>query len=224
MTKVAISPPMRSREQGIEHSGIAVGGEEADELEHHDQRSGRGFGKAEAVEHLAGFQPAIMLDRLLPDIGEHRIGAAEGDHRRRSRRRSRSRRRHCRGRARDDRDRPGSARWRRQGSAALNRRSWPTDCALGRRCCRAGGAPRSTTTSRSGPAPSTTNGKGAARKNERDERGEGEDALPIALERARGDPLQRLEDDRQHRGLQPEQHRRDRADIAGERRRASSSP
>ena len=66
------------------------------------------------------------------------------------------------------------------------------------------------------PAPSTTKGKGAARKNNSDEGGEGEGALPIALERARGDPLERVEDDREHRRLQPEQHARDRADIAGE--------
>ena len=33
VTKVAISPPMRAGEQRIEHSRIAVGGEEADELE-----------------------------------------------------------------------------------------------------------------------------------------------------------------------------------------------
>ena len=36
--------------------------------------------RPEPVEHLAGAQPAISLDRLLRHIGEHRIGAAEGDH------------------------------------------------------------------------------------------------------------------------------------------------
>ena len=48
---------------------------------HHDQRARRRLGHAEAVEHLAGLQPAVGLDRLLRDIGEHRIGAAEGDDR-----------------------------------------------------------------------------------------------------------------------------------------------
>src|SRR3546814_5668377 len=36
---------------------------------------------AEPVEHLAGLEPAIGLDCLLRDIGEHRISAAEGHHR-----------------------------------------------------------------------------------------------------------------------------------------------
>src|SRR5207302_5169944 len=35
----------------------------------------------EPVEHLAWPEPAISLDRLLRHVGEHRIGAAEGDDR-----------------------------------------------------------------------------------------------------------------------------------------------
>ena len=42
---------------------------------------GRGLRHAEAVEHLARLQPVIVLHRLLRDIGEHRVGAAERDHR-----------------------------------------------------------------------------------------------------------------------------------------------
>ena len=50
-------------------------------MQHHDQRTGRGLGHAEPVEHLAGFEPVIVLDRLLGDIGQHRIGAPEGHER-----------------------------------------------------------------------------------------------------------------------------------------------
>ena len=55
------------------------GRQEADELHHHDQRPRGGLGHAEPVEHLAGLEPAIGLDRLLRHVGEHGIGAAEGD-------------------------------------------------------------------------------------------------------------------------------------------------
>jgi hypothetical protein len=37
-------------------------------------------GKAEARQHLVGPQPAVRFHRLLRHVGEHRIGAAEGDH------------------------------------------------------------------------------------------------------------------------------------------------
>src|SRR6267143_5534160 len=46
-------------------------------LYHHDQRARRGFSERQTVEHLAGTEPAICLDRALRDIGEHRISAAE---------------------------------------------------------------------------------------------------------------------------------------------------
>ena len=71
----------RRRQHRRQRAGIAIGGHEADELQHHDQRARRGLGHAEAVEHLARLQPVIMLDRLLGDIGQHRIGAAERHHR-----------------------------------------------------------------------------------------------------------------------------------------------
>ena len=71
----------RGRQHRRQRAGIAIGGHEADELQHHDQRARRGLGHAEAVEHLARLQPVIMLDRLLGDIGQHRIGAAERHHR-----------------------------------------------------------------------------------------------------------------------------------------------
>ena len=60
---------------------IAVGGHKADKLHNHDQGTRRRLGHAEPVEHLAGPEPAIVLDRLLRHVGEHRIGAAKGDDR-----------------------------------------------------------------------------------------------------------------------------------------------
>ena len=74
-------PAQRAGEQRRQRAGIAVGGHEADELHDHDQRARRRLGHAEPVEHLAGPEPAIGLDRLLRHVGEHRIGAAEGDDR-----------------------------------------------------------------------------------------------------------------------------------------------
>ena len=71
----------RRRAAGGSAPGIAEGAHEADELDHHDQRPRRGLGHAEAVQHLAGLEPAVGLDRLLRDVGEHGVGAAEGDHR-----------------------------------------------------------------------------------------------------------------------------------------------
>jgi len=59
---------------------VPVGREEADELHHHDQRPRGGLGHAEPVQHLAGLEPAVRLDRLLRHVGEHGVGAAEGDH------------------------------------------------------------------------------------------------------------------------------------------------
>ena len=42
---------------------------------------GRGLGHAEAVQHLARPEPVVVLDRLLRDVGQHGVGAAEGDDR-----------------------------------------------------------------------------------------------------------------------------------------------
>ena len=40
---------------------------------------GRRLGHAEAVEHLAGGNPHVGFCRGLSDVGEHGVGAAEGD-------------------------------------------------------------------------------------------------------------------------------------------------
>src|SRR5882724_1754592 len=53
--------------------------EETDKLQNHNERAGRCFGETEPIEHLRRGKPMIMLDRLLRDIREHRIGAAESN-------------------------------------------------------------------------------------------------------------------------------------------------
>ena len=81
VTQVASRPPSVPASIGDSVPGSRNAAMKPDELQHHDQRAGRGFGHAEAVEHLAGLEPAVVLDRLLGDIGEHRVGAAERHHR-----------------------------------------------------------------------------------------------------------------------------------------------
>ena len=66
---------------GVEVAGVAVGADEGDELHHHDQRPGSGLGQGEAADHLARGEPAVDVDGLLRDVGEHGVGAAEGDDR-----------------------------------------------------------------------------------------------------------------------------------------------
>ncbi len=53
---------------------------ETDELQDHDQRAGRGFRQTETIHHLARFQPAIMKQRLLRNVGQDCVCAAERDH------------------------------------------------------------------------------------------------------------------------------------------------
>ena len=55
--------------------------DEADELQDHDQRAGRGLGKGESAHHLRMRQPAVNFHLLLRDIKQHRIRAAKGDRR-----------------------------------------------------------------------------------------------------------------------------------------------
>ena len=72
-------------ERAGEHRGegarLLMRGIEADEAEHQDQRPRRGFGQRQAVDHVAGRQPAVALHGLLSDVGEDSVGAAERDHR-----------------------------------------------------------------------------------------------------------------------------------------------
>lgn len=63
----------------IEAAGIAERAHERHELDDHDQRAGRRLGKGEAAHHLARCQPPVDRDRLMGHVGEHSVGAAEGD-------------------------------------------------------------------------------------------------------------------------------------------------
>ena len=59
---------------------ITVCSHEADELENHDQRTGRGLGHAETIQHLSGLQPSERVDSLLCDVGQDGVRAAERHH------------------------------------------------------------------------------------------------------------------------------------------------
>ena len=43
----------RAGQHRRQRAGIAIGGHEADELKHHDQRTRRGLGHTEAIQHFA---------------------------------------------------------------------------------------------------------------------------------------------------------------------------
>ena len=60
VTQVVSAAPSSPAVSGENGAGVAEGGEEADELRHQDQRAGRGFGKAEAVDHFRRGQPAVL--------------------------------------------------------------------------------------------------------------------------------------------------------------------
>ncbi len=62
--------------------GVAPGAHEADELQHHDQRPGRGLGQGHTVDRLRRGDPSLSHGHGVGDIGEHGVGAAEGDQRR----------------------------------------------------------------------------------------------------------------------------------------------
>ena len=71
----------RGGEERRQRSGMLPRADEADELQHHDERPRRRLGEAQAIEHLAGLEPAVMLHRLLRDVWQHGIRAAESDER-----------------------------------------------------------------------------------------------------------------------------------------------
>ena len=56
--------------------------DEADIGHDHDQRPGRGLAQREAVYHLRRGEPAVGLHAALVHVGQHGIGAAEGQQRR----------------------------------------------------------------------------------------------------------------------------------------------
>ena len=68
-----------ARDAPPERAAVPRGGEKADEAGDQDERSGRRFGQTQPVHHLARGQPAIGLHRVLRHVGEHGVGAAEGE-------------------------------------------------------------------------------------------------------------------------------------------------
>ena len=70
----------RGREQRRQTLRVLPSAHEADELQDHDERSRRRFGETKSVHHLARLEPTVMKKRLLRDIRQHGVGAAEGDH------------------------------------------------------------------------------------------------------------------------------------------------
>ena len=66
-------------EQGVRtEQHFHVTADKADEGHHHDERPWCRFTERQAVDHLRGCEPAIMSDRSLVYIRQHRIGSAKG--------------------------------------------------------------------------------------------------------------------------------------------------
>ena len=70
--------PERCGEKRRQVTRMIPTAEEPNELQDHDERTGRRFGKPESIEHLIGTEPLIVFDRQLRDIGEDCIRPAEG--------------------------------------------------------------------------------------------------------------------------------------------------
>ena len=75
--------PRDTREQRVvgAEDFLGRGADEPHEGHHHDERAGRGLAERQAVDHLTAGEPAVVLDRALVDIGQHRVGAAEREER-----------------------------------------------------------------------------------------------------------------------------------------------
>jgi drug/metabolite transporter (DMT)-like permease len=73
----AATAPARNRLSGP-NNRLHVAADKADEGHHHDQRPRRGFTQRQPVDHLGRREPAVVPDRALIHIGQHRVGAAEG--------------------------------------------------------------------------------------------------------------------------------------------------
>src|SRR5438309_4981967 len=52
---------------------------EADELQNHDEGTGCRLRETEAIHHLAGLKPFVMVDRVLGDVRQDGVGAAKSD-------------------------------------------------------------------------------------------------------------------------------------------------
>ena len=64
-----------------QRAGMIPAADEADELQHHDERPGRRLRQTQSIHHLRRREPAVVLDCLLPDIRQHRVSSAKGHHR-----------------------------------------------------------------------------------------------------------------------------------------------
>ena len=51
---------------------------ETDKSNDHDERTRGSFAQGKPIDHLDGSQPVVMFHRTLVDIGQNRIGSAEG--------------------------------------------------------------------------------------------------------------------------------------------------
>ena len=80
VTTAAAATPRQEEGVRAEH-GVRPAADEADEGDHHDQRPRRRLAERQPVDHLPGAQPVVLLDRALEHVGQHRIGAAEGEQR-----------------------------------------------------------------------------------------------------------------------------------------------
>ena len=76
----AFAPFIGAEEEcvGSEHLARPAA-DEAHERDDHEQRTRRRLAQHQAVDHLRRADPAMRLDRALDDVGQHGIGAAEGD-------------------------------------------------------------------------------------------------------------------------------------------------
>ena len=227
-------PPSVPATSGGRRARIAKGAHEAHELGHHDQRPGRGLGEPQAVQHLAGREPAVGLDGGLGDVGEHRIGAAEGHHRHlreeqrdlgedvaRPEGHGQQRRRHEPQREEDggDLERPGQRRagMRRQRLAEQRCRHRPPGA---RRSCR--GRRRAWNAARPARPPSQPisaaarmiSGNGTSNTKIATNAAAASATIVPVGERAPADAQHRLEHDREHRGLEAEEQRGDQRQVA----------
>ena len=72
----------RRRPQRRQPTRLLPRPEKSHELQHHNQRPGRRLRQPQPVEHLRRREPAVVLHRLLRDVGEDRIRPAKRHHRR----------------------------------------------------------------------------------------------------------------------------------------------
>ena len=164
-------------------------------------------------------EPAVGLDRALRHVGQHRVGAAEGDDRRLAEEQAEPRE-HV-GRAEQERAGSGRHRARAAGRSPSTRSARPTPrrgraespCAPPARRERAPAAASSRANRTRPPRPRPA-GNGTANRNSAANASRGDDALQVSREHAPSDPQRRLEHEREHGGLDAVEERRYRGQLA----------